>query len=157
MPVWHPLPPSGRSFSCNRGPSALSMSHRRWGWGTHLGFLPFLLFPPLFFPAFVPLVTTSGCAGSSDSGSPWCFFWRLLAWSPAFDGPRLRTGVWARTWPLREALSSARVRGGMVDCRGCGGQWLWCGGGSGKKEDVTWQHSCHIWNVTGRGPQRWVI
>jgi len=93
----------------------------RHGWGgAYLGFLPFLAFPPPFFPVFVPFFTScvaSGCAATS-SGSSWCFFWCLLAWSPAFDGPRLQMGVWARMWPLREALSSARVRGGI--------DWVWC-------------------------------
>jgi hypothetical protein len=112
-------------------------------------FLPFLALPPLFLPTSVPLVTSLGCAGSSDSGSDWCFFWCLLAWSPVFEGPRLRTGVWVRMWPLCEALSSAHVRGGI--------DWFWVvvvvvvgGGGSGRKEAM-WQQLSHIWNVTGRG------
>ena len=56
-------------------------------------------------------------------------------------------------WPLREALSSAQVQGGMEL------RWEWLlmvvvvdGGGCGKKE-VTWQHfshSYHIWDTTGR-------
>ena len=131
---------------------------------THLDFPPFLLFPPLFFPVFVPLITALGCAGSLDSGLAWCFFWCLLAWLPTFNRPRLWTGVWARTWPWREALSLACVQGGMVALSrvvvvvvggGCGMAVV-----VGRKKDVMWQcvsHSCHVWNVTGRGPQRWVI
>ena len=130
--------------------------------GAYLGFFPlfaFASFPPFpFFPVLVPFATSSvvsGCA--SPSGSSWCFFWRLLAWSPAFEGPRLRTGVWARTWPLRDALSSPRVRGGMVSV-----SWIVVDhggvvdGGCGKKE-VTWQrvtHSYHVWDVTDREPRR---
>jgi len=76
--------------------------------------------PLLSFPIFVPFFTSciaSGCAAAS-LGSSWCFFWHLLAWSPVFDSPRLRTGVWARMWLLRKALSSACVRGGI--------DWVWC-------------------------------
>ena len=136
-PGWHPLQPSGRWFSCYRWLSMVGNRRRR---GAYLGFFPlfaFASFPPFpFFPILVPFATSSivsGCA--SPSGSSWCFFWCLLAWLPAFEGPCLQTGVWVRTWPLCNALSSPHVRGGMVSAWWIVVVWLmvvvvrrkWCG------------------------------
>jgi len=59
----------------------------------------------------------SGCAAAS-LGLSWCFFWRLVAWSPAFNSPCLRTGVWAQMWLLHEALLLVCVQGSI--------NWAWC-------------------------------
>jgi len=99
----------------------LSMPGDGRGWSVYLGFFPFFVFPPLFFPVFSPLITSCvalGCATVS-LGSSWCFFWHLLAWLPALDGPHLQAGMWVRTWPLHDALSLAQVWGSM-DLR-----WVW--------------------------------
>ena len=154
MPIWLCSQPKKKHLDSRWTPE----NHLDSG-GVHLEYvgqgkvLAFASFPPFpFFPVLVPFATSSvvsGCA--SPSGSSWCFFWCLLAWSPAFEGPRLRTGVWVRTWPLHDALSSLRVWGGMVSV-----SWIVVDhggvvdGGCGKKE-VTWQHvthSYHVWDVT---------
>jgi hypothetical protein len=77
---WHPLPPSGHSFSYNRGPLGLSMVSDRCGstWmGTYLGFFPFLLFPlfsspPLFLLSPVWAVLAHRTRGRTGASSGAC-------------------------------------------------------------------------------------
>ena len=101
------------------------MDRRGWG-GAYLGFLPFLAFPPPFFPVFVPFFTSciaSGCAAVL-LGSSWCFFWRLLAWLTALAcGWAYGLGCGRCAKPCRRCMYGVASIGRGVWC----GVWWWCG------------------------------